>query len=69
LTNKTKYGIIIPEREKEIKKMLWDELAQEQKETCYISYCWDLYFEYGEEAKPISFEEFDKDWTGFEYDV
>ena len=49
--------------------MLWDEMTQEQKETCYISYCWDLYFEYGEAAKPISFEEFDINWTGFEYDI
>ena len=47
--------------------MLWDELTQEQKKECYISYCGDLYYEYGEKAKPISFEEFDKEWSGFIY--
>ena len=49
--------------------MLWDELTQEQKEGCYVSYYNDLFYEYGEKAKPISFEEFNKDWSGFEYDV
>lgn len=49
--------------------MLWDELTKEEKRACYDSYVQEIKDEYGDKADFISFEDYDKDWTGFIYDI
>ncbi len=48
--------------------MLWDELTEEEKRACYDSYVQETRDEFGDRTKVISFEDYDKDWTGFIYD-
>lgn len=49
--------------------MEWDEMTEEQKKNCYESYVEELKYEWGDNAKSISFEAFDKEWTGKYYDA
>lgn len=36
---------------------MWKELTNEQKIECYKSYCEDINYEFGDNAKPMSYEE------------
>lgn len=48
--------------------MEWDEMTEEQKRNCYESYVLEIEDECDDNAKPISFEEFDAEWTGYIYE-
>ena len=48
--------------------MEWDEMTEEQKRDCYERYVQELKYEWGDKAKPISFKEYDDEWSGYIYD-
>lgn len=48
--------------------MEWDEMTEEQKRSCYESYVQELKDAWGDEAKPVSFEAFDSEWSGQIYE-
>jgi len=41
--------------------MKWEELSNEQKQECYMSYCEDVRYEWGDRAKPMSYDEWCKE--------
>jgi len=38
--------------------MKWAELSEEQKKNCYDSYVGEMRYEWGDDAKVITYEEF-----------
>ena len=51
------------------KYMNWDDMTYEQKRNCYESWVQELKDEYGDNATPVPFETFDKEWSGQFYEV
>lgn len=49
--------------------MNWDDMTEEQKRNCYDSWVQELKYEWGDNAKPVPFETFDKEWSGQFYEV
>lgn len=43
--------------EKAMCMTMWNELTNEQKRECYKSYCENINYEFGDNAKPMSYEE------------
>ena len=38
-------------------EMQWKDLSEDQKLACYQSYVGDIIYEFGDKAKPMSYEE------------
>lgn len=48
--------------------MEWDKMTDEQKRNCYESYVQEIRSEWGDKADPVSFDEFNDEWTGYVYE-
>jgi hypothetical protein len=49
------------------KKMLWNDMTVEEQIECWEGYCSEFVAEWGDNATPMSFDEFDEEWRGFYY--
>ena len=49
--------------------ILYDDMTQDEKMTCYESYVSELKYEWGDNAVPMTFDEFNKEWEGYYYEL
>lgn len=47
--------------------MFWNDMTVEEQIECWEGYCSEFVVEWGDNATPMSFDEFDEEWRGFYY--